>query len=254
LDVALYCTFYGEMIRVELARKLNRVLMDAGNRRVHVVAHSLGTAVVHDTFDKFYKVLGPGEVGGDYPYLRAGAHNLKTLWTFANVSNLVNVLNNVAEDGETVVKSGPTGCTDALYNVYHTLDPFTWFYPYNADNVEIESGRHFENKVVRKLNTHSFQEYIMDPEVAKYMLAEFIQAVEPLKPQNYEAYMALHKKDAPQGIYEKIESKVQSIKSGAVTKPVTTLKDLLENLREFKEAVEAIWANEEGSSSGGATE
>jgi len=248
LDVVLYSLYYGEAIRVELARKLNNLFKEAANRRVHVIAHSLGTAVLHDTLDKFYKVLGPGEEGGDYPYLRAGGHNLKTMWTFANISNLVSVLNNVADQGSTVVRSGPTGCTDSLYNIYHTLDPFCWFEPYKEDTVTIESGRHFETKIVRKKNTHSFQEYVANPEVAKYLLAELVQAVEPLKPDNFAAYVEKHKEYTPNDIFDKIEGKVDEIKSGR--DQVSNIKDLFELLKTFEDTVEDIWEDDEGHTEG----
>lgn len=239
LDVALYSLYYGEAIRVELAKKLNNLFKEAANRRVHVIAHSLGTAVLHDTLDKFYKVLGPGEGGGDYPYMRAGGHNLKTVWTFANVSKLVSVLNDVADQGPTVVRSGPTGCTDSLYNIYHTLDPFCWFEPYKEDTVAIENGRHFETKIVRKKNTHSFQEYVANPEVAKYLLAELVQAVEPLKPDNFAAYVKKHKENTPNAIYNKIESKVDEIKAGR--NKLSDIKDLFDLLKNFVDTVEEIW-------------
>ena len=249
LDVALYSLFYGEAIRVELARKLNNIFKEAANRRVHIIAHSLGTAVLHDTLDKFYKVLGPGEGGGDYPYLRAGGDNLKTVWTFANVSKLVSVLNNVADQGDSMVRSGPTGCTDSLYNIYHTLDPFCWYEPYKEDTVTIESGRHFETKIVRKKNTHSFQEYVADPEVAKYLLAELAHAVEPRKPDNFAAYVEKHKENAPNGIYEKLESKVDEIKAGR--DQLSNIKELFELLKTFADTVEDIWEDDEGGTEGG---
>lgn len=242
LDVALYSLYYGEAIRVELAKKLNNLFKEAANRRVHVIAHSLGTAVLHDTLDKFYKVLGPGEADGDYPYLRAGGDNLKTVWTFANVSNLVSVLNNVADDGPTVVRSGPTGCTDQLYNIYHTLDPFCWFEPYKEDTVDIESGRHFETRVVRKKNTHSFQEYVATPEVAKYLLSELTYAVEPRKPENFSAYVEKHKENTPNDIYEEIEGKIGDIKAGH--SQLSNIKDLFELIKNFVDTVEGIWEEE----------
>jgi hypothetical protein len=243
LDVALYSLYYGEAIRIELAKKLNNLFKEAGNRRVHVIAHSLGTAVLHDTIDKFYKVLAPGESGGDYPYLRAGGHNLKTLWTFANVSKLVSVLNNVADEGPTLVRSGPTGCTDSLYNIYHTLDPFCWFEPYKKSTVTIENGRHFEIKIVRKKNTHSFQEYVANPEVAKYLLAELVQAVEPLKPDNFAAYVEKHKENTPNDIYEKIEGSIGEIKAGR--NELSSIKELFELVKSFVDTVEDIWEDEE---------
>lgn len=244
LDVALYCLFYGNKIQVELAKKMNNLLKDIGVGRLHIVAHSLGTAVVHDTIDKFYKTPAAGESAGDYPYLRSGMHNLKTLWTVANVSNLLRVLNDYTEEGESKVKSGPTGCTDAHYNVYHKLDPFCWLYPFNEDTVQMESGRHFETDIVRKKNTHSFQEYVMAPEVAKYMLTEFAGVAEPLIEDNFTAYVESHKAGAPQGVAERIENSVRDLKAGASADRITNLKELIETLKAFKDAVETVWDEE----------
>jgi hypothetical protein len=81
------------------------------------------------------------------------------LWTFANVSRMVDILNGVTPD-ETIVRSGPLGCTHSMYNIRHELDPCTWYKTYEP---AIEHGRNFVNNVVRIKNTHSFQEYVADP-------------------------------------------------------------------------------------------
>ena len=158
LDVLLYgAAYYGESIRVELANKINSLLKRAKGAKLHIIAHSLGTAVVHDTLEKLYRA--ESTPGDDIPDLKPGIDSINCLWTFANVSRMVDILNGVTPD-ETIVRTGPLGCTHNMYNIRHELDPFTWYKTYEP---EIEHGRNFVNNVVRIKNTHSFQEYVADP-------------------------------------------------------------------------------------------
>jgi hypothetical protein len=234
LDVLLYASFYGEKLRVELAKKINGILKRANGRRIHIVAHSLGTALVNDTLEKFYKVGPEGKDNNGAPYLRAGTDNIKTLWTFANVSNLLHILSPIdTGTNGTVVKSGPTGCTDFLYNVHHELDPFTWFYQYKP---EIESGKNFTNKIVRKKNTHSFQEYISDPEVAQYMLAELTDMDSILEPQRLKSCIDKHREGEINGLFDEIKTKTSGLRGGEIQ----SIPDLLKLINDFKEKVKEI--------------
>lgn len=238
LDVLLYSTYYGEKLRVELAKKLNGIFKRANGRRVHVVAHSLGTALVNDTLEKFYKVGPQGSNNNGAPYLKSGADNLKSLWTFANVSRLLHLLAPIdAGRNDTVVKSGPTGCTDFLYNVRHELDPFTWFRRYNPD---IESGKSFVNNVVRKKNTHSFQEYISDPEVAQYMLAEMTDLDSILEPARLEACKQKHREGEINGLFDRIQAETEDIRNG----DVNSIPELLMVLNEFQNKLKEIQEQE----------
>jgi hypothetical protein len=245
LDVALYCLYFGNDLHAQLASKLNNLFSTHGDGEVHVVAHSLGTALLHDTLDKFYQNPDAGDAGNKYPHLRAGEHNLKTLWTVANVSNLVKVLNDYTEGAESKVRVGEDGCTDVHYNVYHQLDPFCWFYPYNKDTAIDPDSEHIENKVVRKKNTHSFQEYVASPDVAKRMLYLFadIDAGLPDDDENspaYDNYVVSHKEGYPQEVADRIEANISDLRSGSANN-INSIKELLKNLKTFKASVEAVW-------------
>lgn len=234
LDVFLYSTYYGEKLRVELAKKLNGIFKRANGRRIHVVAHSLGTALVNDTLEKFYKVGPQGDDNNGAPYLKSGSDNIKTLWTFANVSRLLHLLAPIdTGPNGTVVKSGPTGCTDFLYNVRHELDPFTWFLQYNPD---IESGKNFVNNVVRKINTHSFQEYISDPEVAQYMLAEMTDLDAILDPDRLGTCKQKHREGEINGLFDRIKEETADIRNG----DINSIPELLKVLNDFQNKVKEI--------------
>ncbi|HEY5603367.1 MAG TPA: hypothetical protein VIM41_09675 [Gammaproteobacteria bacterium] len=166
LDVLLYgTTYFGARIRAQLAAQYNDLVAQHGAGNIHVICHSLGTAVVHDTFAQLYR-HGANIFDGIPDYV-PGNFNCKTLWTFANVSRLVNLLNSLDDPGQSTVAPGANGCADFFYNVRHKLDPFTWFKQYKR---EMDELRHIENEVVRNINTHDFYEYVTAPVVARRIL------------------------------------------------------------------------------------
>lgn len=166
LDVILYgSTFYGEQIRVEFAKFLNKELLKANGREIHIICHSLGTAVVHDTLAKLYRKSF--NATDNIPDLPTGSFNISSLWTFANVSRLVCLLNDLEDPMTSPVTTGSDGCTNAFYNVRHKFDPFTWFKTYNRKMSFIKT---YENDVIKKWNTHDFTEYVSDPLVTKRLI------------------------------------------------------------------------------------
>jgi len=232
LDVLLYgATFYAEPIRIELAKKINTIQKRAAGRDIHIVAHSLGTAVVHDTLNKLYRKEATSE--DDIPDLIPGMDNIKCLWTFANVNRLVHTLNGIAADGSSVVRSGPNGCTDYLYNIYHEFDPFTMVLRYEPN---IENGKNFVNRVVRSINTHDFTEYIADPEVSQYMLLQMTDLQEPKSTANFHAYQQKHKEGQINGLYEKMKVEMQEIAKA----DIDSVQDLFILIQAFVNKVKGL--------------
>lgn len=207
LDVLLYATtYYGAAIRAELAETLNKLARKHGHGNIHVVGHSLGTAVVHDTLASLYR--DGANIFDNIPDYRPGNSNMKTLWMFANVSGLVHLLNQLEDPMTSTVAPGASGCTDYLFNVRHTLDPFTWFERYDRQMPYLE---HIENSTVCNLNTHDLYEYVTAPNVAKRLLRFIFDRQIDKEPFNHCS-----------AAYEK-----RSLKQG-----VTELKDALEAVRD----------------------
>jgi hypothetical protein len=231
LDVLLYGgAYYGESIRVQLANKINGLLKRAKGAQVHIIAHSLGTAVVHDTLEKLYRA--EATPGDNIPDLKPGVDSISCLWTFADVSRMVDILNDVTPD-ETIVRSGPKGCTHTMYNIRHELDPFTWYKTYKPD---IEHGRNFVNNVVRVKNTHSFQEYVADPKVAQYLLLELTDLQEPKLSKNLADCKKAHRKTSLNGMYEKIEATTKKVRKG----DIESIEDLLVAIDAFVDKVKDL--------------
>ncbi|MCP4390214.1 MAG: hypothetical protein GY802_18115, partial [Gammaproteobacteria bacterium] len=54
LDVILYKLYFGEVVRIHVARKLGDIIAKNSTSEIHILSHSLGTAVTHDTLSKIY--------------------------------------------------------------------------------------------------------------------------------------------------------------------------------------------------------
>ena len=173
LDGIFYTTFIGGKIRVDLGLALDKLIQNYGNKRVHIVAHSLGTAVTFDTLNLLYR---PEHDPNDLiPDLSVVNDQIESLWMVANVSRLVNFVARMGDplSPNTTVKPGAGGCTKAFYNVRHQLDPFTWPGRFDPENDgEWISSVSFRmryapivNDLVIEPNTHSFPQYMEDPNV-----------------------------------------------------------------------------------------
>jgi pimeloyl-ACP methyl ester carboxylesterase len=194
LDVPLYgLTHYGEPIRIDLADKINQLFHDNHGRDIHLISHSLGTAVAHDTLAKLYRQ--DADILDQVPDFKPGEFKFKTLWTFANVSRLVYLLNDIADPNHSSVTSGANGCTDRFYNIRHQFDPFTWF---RAFKRSMSAAVHLENHVIHELNTHDFTRYLADPLVARYLLAELDDEFPVIAPDSdrYRSAEQCHREDA----------------------------------------------------------
>lgn len=167
MDVIYYgLMFWGEKIRVDFAKKINDVMIKAilGEREVHIIAHSLGTAVAHDTLAKLFRK--DVDITSKVPGLDIDKFRIKSLWTVANVSPLLNLLNDIADPNKSIVNATDDGCCDYLINVRNYFDPFTWPKQYNYNNGDYQL---FNVETVRHWNTHDIKEYMAAPPVAEFL-------------------------------------------------------------------------------------
>ena len=92
------------------------------------------------------------------------------------------------------------------------------------------------NHVVRVKNTHSFQEYVADPEVARYMLLQMTNLQEPKSNTNLESCKEAHRATSINGAFDEIEAKVTELRA----EEVTTVVDLLKAVKAVKDLVDSI--------------
>jgi len=173
LDVIFYrFTPLGEYVRIRVGKEIARTIgsLNGGAYRVHVLGHSLGCAVLHDSLAKLYD---DNYTLGDEENLSTRMHKLGSLHMVANTSR---VLESFVPVNKSVVKPGPGGCTAKYYEYRHSLDPITWPKPFNpTDNggwISNDSWFFKRYQLIRPTsitsehgNTHSIGHYIFDPKV-----------------------------------------------------------------------------------------
>ena len=167
VDVILY-RFFGSLVtkdvRTHVARDVTRAWKDAlkedPNAEVSVIAHSLGTSVLHDALALVATEPPTGATG-----FLAGERRLANLFTIANVSR---ILETFPQAYDSVIcppsVKGDTAYCGNMFNIRHELDPFPAPRPFKPkwggdDFVQIETT------AVRDFNVHGFDHYLNDPRV-----------------------------------------------------------------------------------------
>lgn len=168
LDVLFYrYTMLAEPVRLKLAELITKTVDKKGGENVHVLAHSLGTSVAHDTLASLY-IPTPDP---DHPKnLPANAAKLASVHMVANVSRL---LESFVKVGESIVHPCKSGCTRAYYQYRHLFDPITipspfepisngvWLDPFQLKEMQYQRLR---PRLVTELNTHAITHYLKNPE------------------------------------------------------------------------------------------
>ncbi len=171
LDVLLYrFTFLSERIRLKVAAAVGKAITDAqGSTNVHVLGHSLGTAVLHDSLAKAY---GPENIESDGKALNLNgvSDRLGGIHMVANVSRSLQTFVTV---GSSIVRPGPLGCTGVFAEYRHRLDPIPMIRPFNPTN----NGEWVPQSIftsvyslqgptpVTEANVHRLGHYLLIPEV-----------------------------------------------------------------------------------------
>ncbi len=237
MDVIYYgLMFWGEKIRVDCAKKLNDVLVTAHaeNRGVHIVAHSLGTAVLHDTLAKLYR--GDVDLTSTVTNLDIAKFSVKSIWMVANVSRLLNILNGIADPNHSIVHSGTEGCTASFYNVRNQFDPFTWLKKYDRQAANLDT---IEVNTVRQLNTHDIKEYMATPYVADCFFASVLGSTLTLA--QWDKGVAAHGETTVNKSVDELEHAFANLRQvSGTTGKVDALKKFFTLLKDFKIELEEL--------------
>ncbi|MBA6340023.1 hypothetical protein H4J59_03265 [Colwellia sp. MB02u-10] len=238
MDVVYYgLMFWGEKIRVDLAKKINDLMIERelGNRKLHIICHSLGTAVLHDTLAKLFRK--DADITSEIPQLDIDRFQIDSLWTVANVSRLLNVLNDIADPNHSIVSSDNNGCAKLLFNVRNEFDPFTWFKRY--DRPIEHGGRHIIVKTVRKVNTHDLKEYVKAPAVAEAFFSNVLGII--VTEDEYNQGIAKYKLTSLNYSYDALNNKFHDLKEEpSHTGKIELLIDLIKAVDEFKERIDVM--------------
>ncbi|PSW10265.1 hypothetical protein C9J01_18815 [Photobacterium rosenbergii] len=240
LDVIYYSLLLqGVYIRVQLAKTIAQTLKDANvNQKVHIVAHSLGTAVVHDTLAQLFVKDSLASYDHRITKIDTARTKIDSVWMVANVSRLVNLLNGIADPNHSIVHSDSGGCTKYFFNVAHELDPFTWFKEYKR-SIMRSRGSHINTSVIHQVNTHDLKEYVRDPLFIQPFM--FLLKGVVLTRENLVEARKLHKQNSVQDDLHEIKAQAQVIKDvGGVIDGVQSVYTAVKSSHEFYERVRGM--------------
>jgi hypothetical protein len=235
VDVLLYrLTLLNESIRLRTAKKVvDTILAAGGASNVHVLAHSLGTAVLHDALAKTYGPDNLVDESGKALNLNPVTHRLGGIHMIANVSRALQTFIKV---GSSIVRPGKLGCVSTFFEYRHKLDPITRIRPFTptdnggwvTHNVFVSNYALVEPTAVTRVNVHDLSHYLAIPEVHQKLFAMLIGFV-PKKAE---------KKVAEQKFFDStVQSKAKALQStfgnvgtdlneGAILDLLTTWKQL----------------------------
>jgi hypothetical protein len=176
-DALLYRLFFDvrQTVRTTVARQIAEEITDLkANETWSVIAHSLGTAVVHDALDALWTGQLPGGVGTGFG---PAQNKAQLVMMVANASRLLETSPDVYES---TVRPGDSndaesGCFHYL-SARHRLDPVTIprrFEPVNWPRPDsIAKGRYLPVEVwhIHDKNVHGWEHYLINPAVHVPML------------------------------------------------------------------------------------
>ena len=187
LDALLYrYSMLGERIRVLAGKVIADTIVQFGARDTHIMGHSLGTSVVHDTLSKLYS-------NDPFDKKLDTSMPIQSLHMVANVSRLLQSFSKV---GSSVVRPG--ACCRAYLEYSHMLDPFTKIKPFRP----LDTGEWVEHDVFEKrnyervrleqvtaVNVHSVRHYLMNPKVHLPLFKQLFR-FNPRKTESDQAWSA----------------------------------------------------------------
>lgn len=245
LDVIFYTTFIGGAIRARFATQLAKLIKEVGNKKIHIVAHSLGTAVVHDSLFKLYPTNGipPGGAGA---FFSVEDDQLESLWMISNVSRIVNSVSKLSDptSSRSTVKPGPGGAVKLFVNARHELDPFTMIRRFDPPNDgEWISTTTYKlkyvpmvNDIVIDPNTHSFGQYIQDPNLAFPLFRVLMGSKFKATRNQRLAAIENHADESIEGAFSRLKQSFSHIDIPALD----TIDEFLTAGEEFREVIDNV--------------
>lgn len=177
-DVVVYrfLKLYRERIRASVVEQIVTPLMaiPAAQRdftRVVFLAHSLGTAVLHDSLH----LLGTGRFATWASAFAAPQARFRSIFMLANVSR---VLQDDIKAYESVVQPGPQNKLESncglFYNFRHELDPICAVWRFAPEHFARSHYHHRDLTHYRDWNIHGFTHYLDNPRVHVHLINQVL--------------------------------------------------------------------------------
>jgi len=242
LDVIFYrFTTLGENVRIRVGKAIAEAIatVNGGSSQVHVLGHSLGTAVVHDTLAKLYD---DQYVLEDTDNLGVVTHKLGSLHLVANTSRVLESFVNV---DRSVVKPGQGGCTAKYIEYRHKLDPITWPRSFDpTDNgtwISNDSWFFKRYQLIQPTsvtnehgNTHNIKHYVFNPLVHQELFKKVfgITMTDEQIQEGHENYVD----KTLGGVADNLKTSIDKLKS----KNLENVKGVIEAMKALKAFIEKL--------------
>ncbi len=179
LDVLLYrYTLKAGEVRVrvmqQIAGALGRAMAGGSAVQASVLAHSLGTAVAHDSL----ATLGTDPLGNPPNGAFRVPRLFHSVWMMANVSRILQSDRPVYQSIVCPVSARATGYTDLYVTARHALDPIPLVEPF-APEAWGSGFADLRLTTVRDFNVHAFEHYLGAPQVHVPLLNNLFGMVVP---------------------------------------------------------------------------
>lgn len=242
-DAVLYMSTLGVRVQLEVAQQLSDVLEEyiaggnTSNRRIILMGHSLGTAVLHDTLHKMFR---GGFEKDRLNQLSNMPFTFNSLYQVANTSRLFKTFVDPTTI-ETSVRPAPTGMIDRMYNVLNTYDPVPHLKRFQVDPASWipESRwprsvyREIELQAINSADIHSLDHYLSDPRLYLTLLFDLLDDYNPGdEEKKIKDYDAKAKGKRKQQIKDKLDKKVQKAKEKIPDSTREIIEALLDAIKE----------------------
>lgn len=214
-DVIIYRFFrlFRERIRSRVMKEIaDGVFADPGRhlRDCTVLAHSLGTSVVHDSL----QVLGTAPIAGLANAISPPNERFRAIFMLANVSR---VLESDVAAFESIVRGGSQNDTKSyctrFYSYRHALDPFCVLRPFKAPGFLPQFNLIAELSHYRALDLHGFEHYLDHP-LVHVALINSACGEDRISPDERDAAVAGYAKfDGLFASVPQIQAKVQELRA-----------------------------------------
>lgn len=249
LDVVLYMSTIGEPVQLEVATQLIRFLEEyfhGGNldgRNCVVVAHSLGTAVAHDTLHKMW--IGGFEDEGHNNLSRLPI-KIDALFQIANTSRLLKTGIDPTSR-KTAVRPAPGALMHRLYNCWHECDPIARIKQFRIKDLdhwlaerETPNSAYIDIRLkgIHELNVHSLGHYLKDPRVHVRLMQNLFNGYSA--PEDIRDQRDQHDKGAAGDEIEALKKAVEDAEENF--EKIESITDIAEALRKIQHGLDTSYS------------
>lgn len=234
LDVLFYrfIDTVREAVKVEVGRQISEKLAELPGAKWSVIAHSLGTAVTHDSLHAL-------AVGNDSP--TSAVRRARLLVTLANVSRVLQTDVKAYQSRVKPALPDRPGVLHHFLDVHHKWDPVPAVRPFDPhddwpDSETRNAGRFREIKLTAfsgTPNVHGLEHYLRDPNCYVPMFRRLTMP-ELIPEEEANALRTAFLKEHPQSGYDKLRKRLEKMfrkKTGNHRDLVMVLRELFEEVR-----------------------